>query len=368
MEFKLIALDLVYTALESVENYLARFRFGGTTRIQFYEELAGLIKNGVQLNDALAEMELVASDRGRHPRNVVAVVASDCSLAMENGASFSKAMRRWLGDQEGSLLSAGERAGDLPAAFEEAIESIKTRSAIKGALASATVYPCLLAAMIVYMLNLVTYTFVPKFGRILKDGQWEGDALTLKQIAHFVSTYGAASLTALIVTLCTVLFTLPYLTGTARIYLDRAPPWSIYRILNGATFLLNTAMMLRAGIGMEEAIRAQAEGAKPWLKERLEQALYGIGLGNNLGVALNHAGFGFPDRKAIQHIEMLAGRSGADVALYNFAKSWMARTIKQLELAASVMFYGFLFAAGYLILVIVGGIFAMQDVLFRQIS
>ncbi|EOF7659938.1 TPA: hypothetical protein ACP3Z7_004795, partial [Pseudomonas aeruginosa] len=46
-----------------------------------------------------------------------------------------------------------------------------------------------------------------------------------------------------------VIVTLPTYRWKGRVWLDRMlPPWSIYRMLQGTTFLLNMAVMLNAGI------------------------------------------------------------------------------------------------------------------------
>ncbi len=140
---------------------------------------------------------------------------------------------------------------------------------------------------------------VPKLSKVTDPQSWDGAAKLLYRIAQFITGYGAFALILILLLALFVFTTLPYLRGRVRVLLDQSPPWSIYRTLHGSTFLLNVAVMLQSGVRLEEALLLLAANAKPWLKERIDAALYGIRIGGNLGVALHRAGYGFPDKKAV---------------------------------------------------------------------
>ncbi|WP_194965849.1 type II secretion system F family protein [Pseudomonas aeruginosa] len=55
-------------------------------------------------------------------------------------------------------------------------------------------------------------------------------------------------------------------------------------MLQGTTFLLNMAVMLNAGIRPYDSLASMIKISPPWLKQRLEAARYGVGLGQNLGL------------------------------------------------------------------------------------
>ncbi|MDI8617262.1 conjugal transfer protein, partial [Salmonella enterica subsp. enterica serovar Lubbock] len=75
----------------------------------------------------------------------------------------------------------------------------------------------------------------------------------------------------------TVYRSLSVWTGNLRFWFDRFPPWSVYRRLQGASFILNVNAMLSAGIPIETAIRGLVESStSPWLLERLEAILRNI--------------------------------------------------------------------------------------------
>jgi type II secretory pathway component PulF len=134
------------------------------------------------------------------------------------------------------------------------------------------------------------------------------------------------------------LWSLAYYTGPGRIFLDRwIPPWSIYKVIQGSTFLKNVAVQTRAGIQLFDTVNGMLSLATPWMRERLQAAMYGIEQGKNLGEALHNAGYEFPDRRSVQILRVLASRDGFDETLYNFAKRWAAGSVKRVERASGVL-------------------------------
>ena len=166
--------------------------------------------------------------------------------------------------------------------------------------------------MMVFLLCIVAYRMVPSLARLSDPVTWTGPLATLNAIASFVTGPGIYVLVAVITLTVVVIVTLPTYRWKGRVWLDRTlPPWSIYRMLQGTTFLLNMAVMLNAGIRPYDSLASMIKISPPWLKQRLEAARYGVGLGHNLGVALRSAGHDFPDRQAIQYLCILANREAS---------------------------------------------------------
>lgn len=137
--------------------------------------------------------------------------------------------------------------------------------------------------MMVFLLCIVAYRMVPSLARLSDPVTWTGPLATLNAIASFVTGPGIYVLVAVITLTVVVIVTLPTYRWKGRVWLDRTlPPWSIYRMLQGTTFLLNMAVMLNAGIRPYDSLASMIKISPPWLKQRLEAARYGVGLGQNL--------------------------------------------------------------------------------------
>ena len=158
-------------------------------------------------------------------------------------------------------------------------------------------------------------------------------AIALTPDSGFAIHMGIVALVAVIL----IFATLPYYTGRGRVFLDRLPPWSIYRTLKGTTFLLNVAVMLRAGIKPYDSLQRLSRTANPWLKQRIEATRYGVGLGQNFGQALKNAGHEFPDKQAIQFLSVLASRKGFAEAALRFSDRWLNTSLKQVDAAAGLI-------------------------------
>ena len=267
---------------------------GAGARIEIYETLELLLSNQVLLSTALREIYRIESKDGKKTNEVRAIVIYDCITALDSGRSLSDALVNWVPDPEVQLLRAGERSGDMVKALKDIVRIISAKGKIVGAVAGGAVYPVVLLGMISILLHQIANNMVPQFARILPPEKWTGAAAALRVIAHIVTSYGLASIVILGVVFAWVSWSLPNMDKSPlRKYLDMIPPWSIYRMLNGSTFLLNVAVMLRAGIRVQEALIMLSKGGSPWLKHRIQAAIQNINQGANLGLALHKTGYNF---------------------------------------------------------------------------
>lgn len=341
--------------LEDYNEWKVKLRFGSSSRIEFYEALSILIGNGVQLIDALGEMYNVASQDGKKPNAPQAIIYAYLIDGMRGGARFSMLLRKYVNYEECSLIAGGEKSGEMEKAFEFAVRVITKKREIVGAVAMATVYPAILAGMLMFLVNMVSTKLVPKFSRMSNPDTWEGNARIIYLMGEFVTNHGGKALVACGMFLVLLAFSFPYLRGPVRIYLDRVFPWSLYRMLYGSTFLLNVSVMISSGVQLRDALESLAKNTNPWLRERIEGALYGTGIGANLGVALKNSGYEFPDRRAVRYLEVLANQEGFEKAIARFGERWMDESVKQAKTIGRVALGVGIAIIGALMLLIISG-------------
>ncbi|MGK7287840.1 hypothetical protein ACSPAB_23060 [Buttiauxella agrestis] len=177
-------------------------------------------------------------------------------------------------------------------------------------------------------LMIVTYMFSLSFGVVamfcillvptLKQNvpleKWNTLQLCVWYFYVIVTEYWYLIFVVIVVISFAVYKSLSIWTGNIRFHFDKLPPYSIYKRLNGATFILNVNAMLSAGIPMETAINNMVTSCEsPWMLERLE-ALHGaIESGvENLGAALEEIGYEFPGEAAIIKMKSLFETSNAE--------------------------------------------------------
>lgn len=347
--------------VEGFNEWIVRLNFGSGARIEFYEALSLLLENGVQLNDALGELYNVASQDGKKPKAPLAVIYRHLIDGIRGGKRLSVLLRKYVNYEECSLIAGGEKSGDMKQAFEYAVRVITKKQEIVGAVALATVYPTVLGGMAMFLVNMVATKLVPKFAKMSNPETWEGSAKIVYLMGEFVTHYGREALFVVVGLLVMLGFSFPYLRGPVRIYLDRLFPWSLYRMLYGSTFLLNVSVMIGSGVKMRDALEALAKNANPWLRERIEGALYGTGIGANLGVALKNSGFDFPDKRAVRYLEVLANQEGFEQAVARFGERWMDESVKQAKAIGKVALGVGIALVGALMLLIMSGANGITD-------
>lgn len=347
--------------LSRLDLAVLRLQFYGAVRVELYEALSLLLENRVLLETALKDMHKIFSENGKKPKRVLAAVTYDCYREVADGKPLSKALAKWIPYQEYTLISAGEKSSDLKTAFDNCRKIIVAKQEIVGAILLATLYPAFLMGMICVLLSMVSTKLVPKLIRTSNPDTWTGTASLLYEMSKFVISYGSLTLIMLLLSIVAIFASLPYLKGNIRVYLDKVPPWSVYRMLHGSTFLLNVGVMIQANVSIQDALRMMASQANPWLKQRLDAAFYGLGIGGNLGVALSKAGYDFPDKKAVQFLMILSSKDGFDEALNNFGERWLRKSIQQIQFAAKLSMGTGIILVGVILMTVISGVSGIQD-------
>lgn len=354
-------MSIITHVVTAVTAWWMQARFSVKDRTEFYETLTLLLDNGVLLNDAFVEMFNIYSDDGKKPKRIRAMVAQECLLGIGEGKALSAVLASWVSYDEFSLIEAGEQAGDLQSAFRKSIRVVEAKAQIGQAVATATIYPGILGAQGAYLLQKVSTDLVPKLGRSTNPETWNPPAQLLKVIADFVTSYGGPALAAVLIALATAFASLPYLRGNIRYYLDKIPPWSIYRMMLGSPFMLNVGVLLGSGVKLNEALERMGRRANPWLKQRIDATLYGVNIGANLGQALYKAGYDFPDKRAVQYLRVISGRDGSEENIERFGDRWMDESVKRLKSLAGVLLGSAILLNGVLMLLVITGANGISD-------
>lgn len=333
-------------------SWFKRFRFGGSARVEIYEMLALLLENRVLLIDALREIRGVLNDSGLDAsasnddlkiRNVKAEAVhswiTHLKTGDKDGFALARAIEPWVPLEETALIQSGEATGELVRALNDCVAAIQSKGQMMGAVLGGTVYPTMLLVASWFVMRMFAKDVIPRFVAQVDPEMWEGPAKFLYVEVELFNRFGVPLAIFAIVSTIVVIATLPFLRGSFRVFLDKyVPPWNIYKMIQGATFLKNIAVQTRAGIRLYDSISQMNAIASPWLKDRLQATLYGIQQGQNLGDALYNAEYEFPDRRSVQILRVLSSRDGFDETVYNFAGRWQEQTVKRVKSASMVFF------------------------------
>ena len=336
-------------------------RVHSSDRLELYRKLMALIRNRFSLMDALERLYSIASKDGKSPDDSMAIATAFWMQSVRNGSTFSEALRGWVPSTEILMLSVGDVAA-LDLALEHTIRVVEGMNKMRSLVWGAVAYPLFLMMMVALLIWAVAKFMVPPMVDAVPNLQWRGIAKTLVDLSVFVDQHPILlfSVLPVIVVMCTISF--PYWYGNSRAKVDNIPPWSIYRIFIGVSWLLALSALVQAGMPVSKALRSlSGPDATPYLRYRLDRALLYVNNGDNLGEALYHTKLKFPDEDIIGDLRIYAELDTFPEALENLANNWLVDSIRQIETMAGILNGVAILMISFVIAWTVWGTFAMQE-------
>lgn len=346
----------------AAEEYYAKFiiAFAGKTRLKLYRKIASLMRNRFSLMDALDMLHDSASNGGKNPGEPLAIAIASWGRALNNGKTFSEALKGWAPDRERLMLSVGD-VSDLESALLNLIKVSEGSTKMIRPIVGAITYPAFLLMMAVLIIYAIGVYMVPPMIDAAPNVRWHGLAKDLVDLSGWIKDNWIIAFSALPIIMAVIYFTISIWTGPIRVIFDSIPPWSLYRVFVGISWLLSLAALVNGGTPISTALRALRRDASRYLKERIDKTLVFINNGDNLGQALAKTKLNFPDVEVINDLKIYSELDNFEEALNNMANEWLEESVVMIEQKASVLNMIALLAIGGVIAWAVMGTFEMQD-------
>ena len=347
-------------AVSGLELKFAKMQVSSKVRLRLYKKIAGLLSNGVSLQAAFDVLWDQASKGGKKKGDPVAVALDHWRTAYRNGKPFGQALDGWAPLGERMLVEAGETGSRLDEALLNVIRLAESSQAIKGALVGGLSYPGVLLVMLGGMLYLFGVQVIPNFGALLPPEEWTGMAAGMRVMADIANNWLVPIAVGLVVFVIVFSITAPRWTGRLRVFFDKIPPWSIYRLVEGGGFLMAVAALVTIGVAVPEVLRKLRRNSTPWMRERIDSALRYVNSGANLGEALHRGKYGFPDPQIVDDLRIYASLSSFDESLKAVANEWIETGVDQIKAQAKILNTIAILLIGITIMTLLGGLFDLQ--------
>ena len=112
---------------------------------------------------------------------------------------------------------------------------------------------------------------------------------------------------------------------------------------------------------MSVALTSLRRDSNKYLKEKIDGALSHIKNGDNLGQALDKAGYEFPDKQIITDLKIYSELDNFEEALDKLANEWLEESVYMIEQRAEIMNMVAMLTVSGIIAWAVFGTFDMQD-------
>ncbi|MBZ3802751.1 type II secretion system F family protein [Leclercia adecarboxylata] len=333
---------------------LVRKSFSGPYRVQFYDALRFLIENRQQLKPSLEKMRNAWTNFGQH-WHPYAELTDDCIEALRENSgeqTLERTLSRWLPAAEASVIGAGIRSESLPRALKFASRLTGAGKRIRASVWQMAIYPVGFAILMVSTLYVLNTELLPTLLEISPPESWTGALGLLYGISEFFREYGLFTGGLVIALVIWVVWSIPrwHRPDRLRRAFDTLMPWSVYKDMQGSTFLLNVGALLQSGVKTLDALDILQETASPWLAVRIEAITEHVREGKHFGLALKDCGYDFPSREAANFLSLLQG-DGEDDIISNYGQRWLEQTLERVAKRA-VLVRGFMFLAMILMLML----------------
>ena len=351
--------------LDTALRAAARKGWGAKARKGFYRRLAVLVRNGKTVAKAVRILEERARVRAKGwPYDPHVVALSQIASRLENGAPLETALSGWAPPADLAIIAAGSRAGDLPGALEIALSAGDIVKRIKNSIISRTWEPLVMLAAILYLIYLIGHQVLPAMEMAIPEAKWPVSAQMMLPLAWISTGPPAVIAVVLVVTLSVVIWiTMGRWSGHGRRWFDRLPPWSIYRVIQGAGWVAGFSSLISAGERFESALTIQARHATPWLKDRLIATRTHVLNGLDLGTALSRTGYAFPDQALIDDIGVFAQSADFPRVLKNIGEEWIRDQETRIQAMVAVATTILNVGINLIMVIVVIGIDGLQNAL-----
>ena len=359
---KSASLQKAMRKLNVIETYYAKMicNMSNGARLKMYRKIASLMRNRFSLMNALDMLHDGVSNGGKNPNEPMAIAIANWARSLQNGLPFSDALKGWAPDRERLMLSVGD-VSDLEGALMNLIRVTEGSTKMVRPIVGAIAYPSFLFMMAVLIVYGIGVYMVPPMVEAAPGVRWTGMARDLVDLSTWIQEYWAVAFSALPIIMIVIYFTIGVWTGFIRALFDNIPPWSLYKVFTGISWLLALSALVKGGAPVSTAMRALRRDASRYLKERIDKTLVFINNGDNLGQALAKTGLDFPDREIIGDLKIYSELDNFEEALENLANEWLEESVYLIEQKASILNMVALLSIGGAIAWAVMGVFQMQD-------
>lgn len=349
--------------LMRIRYELVRRTFTGSHRQPFYETLRFLIENKKALEEALRMIGDVHTDFGRRWHPYIELIKDCLEATADNtsGRSIQDVFMAWVPSEEAALISAGITSGDTPTALAQADKLIVARQRIFKQMLSAAIYPIILLNLVGGLLYVNSVQLIPTLSKMSSPETWDGPLGFMYKLSELTSNYGITAAFTLLVICFVVIISLPRWTGRLRQIFDLFIPWSLYKDMQGAVFLMNVSALIGAGVPELKALTTLHSFGSSWLRERLEAVIDQVNMGEGMGTGLRNCGYKFPSQEAANYLSLLGEGDSASQLISNYADRWLEQALSKVAKRTNVVkLFSLLLIISFFLLML-GMVMQIQD-------
>ena len=242
--------------MKSLINFLINIRpISITDKIFFFRQVSLMLRSGLSLTEALANVESIMSGR-------ISIIVKEINFKVQSGETFSKAISQASGifpEMASHMIGSAEASGQLDIVMERLADHMERQSDLKRDTLTTLLYPGITLIIGIGMFFFLSTVVVPKFAKFFTDSGKTMPAQTqsLVDFANFLSQWWM--LIFFIVAGIFSLLVYYYRTPSGRLKMDKIflklpVVGSIILISSMSQISWSLSMLLRSGLTVVQAL------------------------------------------------------------------------------------------------------------------
>lgn len=346
--------------LENFELAFAKLQFDLNKRAMIYTKIASFSKQGTPVFDTI---EMFAEAYGKKGGDARAPILKRWIESMTNGDSFSQAIEGFAPESEIMLIAAGEANGDLAGGMKKALFVTKAISDIRSAIIGGLSYSLILILTLCGMITMFSIKVIPEMVAIMPIEKWPEVSKGLYHMSTFVKEYGAYVGIGFVLFLIISMKTLGVFKGKIRKVFDYLPPWSVYKAVQSAIFLITLSSMMNAGIQLNNALQKIKDLSPPYIKEFIDEMQFLLSVGEGNGDILD---VGLLDYDTALDIKLLGRTADFQSSMMMIGEDSIGQTIKKINVITKMIGTGVLFMIAGFVIFVYTGFFTLTQAIADQ--
>ena len=312
-------------------------------RARVWRMTADLLDSGMELNRALALVSDIEAARSRRLRMILANLRS--ALRTD---SFAEAVLEIVPEAEALLFSRFGQASDA-SIFAAAARMTSVDERVARAIRQALLWPVFLLILVFMLFWLLGVRLFPTLATLAPISEWPPSSRLVAMTSIWVADHGVLVIAGIIGTIGLYKWAERHHAGRGRVWLDRFPPWSLYRLRTGASFAFVLIENARVGHEITRAwLLRLADTLPPYSRSRI-LAIAARADQTDIGRAAVDAGHNWPDPELNAVLRAYAGQADWVPRYARYADAWLERLQERVEAAVVIVRLGLMVVAAMIL-------------------
>jgi type II secretory pathway component PulF len=299
-----------------------------------YQSFADYLGQGIPVNDIVTMLAHSIVKAKAKSQLFQVKILDDLAQQMSTGVDFSDALAKWVPLPEVMSIRAGMKSGDPVTGMRNTIDALDASSSMMSTIIGKLTYPAILLIALCALIFFFSVAILPKIGSVLDPASWPPPAKKLNSMSNFVREDWYIVIAVVVGLAILINWSLPRVVGPIRKILDKIPPYSFYKAFHSANILISLASLMRSGIPYVNALEELAKLSTPYLRKHLNQIIYNMSDGRDIGEAMDTGLF---STEMMVSIHMMSQNADFQAAINEIGRAAVQRSIDKISTIAGLL-------------------------------